>query len=96
MDTQATDARQQLQDRRQADRCGRRRSDKIACPTCGCLQSAVLPYHPTVKQQREAEGLLRRRSCANCGRTFISEDAVMTAPPCQGRAHHRPIGCKTE
>lgn len=70
----AEDRRQQP-DRRTDPRGGRRITDKVACPSCGCLQSSVIPRKPTVDQQQTG-GYWRRRQCASCGKVFETEEIV--------------------
>lgn len=57
-------------------RGGRRLTDKIACPRCGCLQSTVMRARPTISIQVTTEGYWRRRECASCHQTFETDERV--------------------
>jgi len=58
---------------------GRRKTDKVACPRCGCLQSSVVPRRMTVEEQR-TEGFWRQRECAHCGDIFRTVEVVYRPP----------------
>jgi len=67
-------------DRRHEMRGGRRLGDKLACPFCGCLQSAVVQHAMNAAEQR-TEGYWRRRSCVECGQTFPTIEVVALGNP---------------
>lgn len=55
----------------------------MACPYCGCLQSATVPHHMTVEEQL-TDAYWRRRECARCGRVFATVEtaaAIDIDPP---------------
>jgi transcriptional regulator NrdR family protein len=56
-------------------RGGRRPTDKIACPSCGCLQSSVEYIRQTLDKQQTG-GFWRRRECGGCGKKFETEEIV--------------------
>jgi hypothetical protein len=68
--------RRATDDRRSTRRGGRRRTDKLACPSCGSLQSAVVPHHMTVAEQR-TDGYWRRRACEACGQVFATVERLV-------------------
>lgn len=51
---------------------GRRKTDKIACPYCGCLQSSVTKSAPASL----TDGYWRRRECGACRKRFTTEEVV--------------------
>ena len=57
----------------------RNKSDKIACPRCGCLQSVVVARNMTTREQR-TEGYWRRRSCEGCGAIFRTVELAQPDP----------------
>lgn len=63
-------------DRRQDPRGGRRMTDKLACPKCGCLQSVVLPKASQTIEEQMAGGWWRRRRCGNCNKVFGTQEIV--------------------
>lgn len=54
---------------------GRRRTDKVACPGCGWLQSDVIQHEMTAAEQM-TEGYWRRRVCARCRAVFPTIELV--------------------
>lgn len=68
-------------DRRDPDRpddgrhAGRRKTDKIACPRCGCLQSTVTKSTPALGEQI-GDGYWRRRECFSCHKRFTTEEVI--------------------
>lgn len=56
-------------DRRKSER---RASDKLECPYCKSMQSAVVNCRPGAA----AGGFWRRRKCAACGGRFTTEEVV--------------------
>lgn len=65
----AADAVLEQADRRKAER---RASDKLECPYCKSMQSAVVNCRPGAA----AGGFWRRRKCAACGGRFTTEEVV--------------------
>lgn len=70
-----TEERRQQEDRRHSTRGGRRRADKVACPKCGSLQSAVVARHMNMQEQL-TDGYWRRRMCGSCGTIFATVETV--------------------
>jgi transcriptional regulator NrdR family protein len=59
-------------------RGGRRVTDKVACPNCGCLNSRVKPSRQTVEQQ-QTDGYWRLRECMICHKHYETEERVTAA-----------------
>jgi aspartate carbamoyltransferase regulatory subunit len=73
MSDRGIEDRRRMHDRRSEVRGGRRITDKVACPNCGCLQSKVQPARQTVEQQQTG-GYWRVRACMICDAEFETEE----------------------
>jgi hypothetical protein len=66
--------RRDVPERREGGRGGRRISDKLKCPHCGCYQSKVLPRD--IKQPEN--GYIRVRACEDCHSPYSTIEIIAT------------------